>query len=339
MNGFSDSKQRRGFTLVELLVVIAIIGVLIGLLLPAVQSAREAARRLSCVNNLKQIGLGMHVFADSNVRDGDNLFPAISTKTGTAASSADTAAYRGYSWLAQILGGMEEANLLLAITGANVANRPRVPLGVWPAATEFEPGEGIKARLNVANCPSFGGPTLGLAQPQTSHYRANAGFFTMSGPLTSGTLNGPGAGGLSFTGYLGFRDFVDGTTKTIVVSESRQQPQGETSTHMRWVSGELWHPHSINADWDNAAKTWTGSHLARTKMSQNPIPTGLQSIEATYGDITNNINMFGPSSYHGGKMIGCLFGDGHVDMISADVDTNIMGALSTRKGGEQVADF
>ncbi len=93
-------KSRRGFTLIELLVVIAIIGVLVGLLLPAVQQAREAARRSSCGNKLKQQGLGAHNYADGHMSAGDNYFPSAYDAT-TATTS----------WVADILSYMEEGNL------------------------------------------------------------------------------------------------------------------------------------------------------------------------------------------------------------------------------------
>ena len=113
--------SRRGFTLIELLVVIAIIGVLVGLLLPAVQQAREAARRSSCGNKLKQQGLGAHNYADGHMSAGDNYFPSAYDAT-TATTS----------WVASILSYMEEGNLA----------------GNSPAGTES---------LDWGMCPSYAG--------------------------------------------------------------------------------------------------------------------------------------------------------------------------------------
>ena len=113
--------SRRGFTLIELLVVIAIIGVLVGLLLPAVQQAREAARRSSCGNKLKQQGLAAHNFADGHMRAGDNYFPACYKNV-----AAPTA-----SWVSDILAYVEEGNL--ADSNAGTIGTTAVDWGTCPS--------------------------------------------------------------------------------------------------------------------------------------------------------------------------------------------------------------
>ena len=114
--------SRRGFTLIELLVVIAIIGVLVGLLLPAVQQAREAARRSSCGNKLKQQGLAAHNFADGHMRAGDNYFPACYDDVDGPPAA---------SWVSDCLSYIEEGNL--SNTAAGTIGTTAVDWGTCPS--------------------------------------------------------------------------------------------------------------------------------------------------------------------------------------------------------------
>src|SRR5262249_13254984 len=105
---------RRGFTLVELLVVIAIIGILIALLLPAVQAAREAARRSQCSNNIKQLALGLHSFHDANKK-----FPPGSNVRATGPGDSTNATKATFGWGAFILPYIEEKAIFATLTGVS----------------------------------------------------------------------------------------------------------------------------------------------------------------------------------------------------------------------------
>src|SRR3954451_7046923 len=138
-------RPRRGFTLIELLVVIAIIAVLIALLLPAVQAAREAARRAQCVNNLKQIGLALHNYHQSN-----DCFPLGNGCTGPGNVGPCTS-WDGFSPQAQMLGSME-ATALFNATNFN--------LGGSAAANSTV----ITSKIATLMCPSDGNAGPGSFQ-------------------------------------------------------------------------------------------------------------------------------------------------------------------------------
>jgi prepilin-type N-terminal cleavage/methylation domain-containing protein len=344
----SSIAKRRGFTLVELLVVIAIIGVLIGLLLPAVQAAREAARRSSCSNNLKQIGIGMHVYADSNASGGDNFFPWLTT-------GGTTRPTEGYSWLAQALGGMEETNLLRQISGStnrpfwdgrNPANGMVIPLvnsstltirgsGTLPAGT----------KLNFAICPSFAGGTT-VTGDGISNYRANAGIVDVPGWVAGTGTTGVApvninvrGGGLAAERRLAFRDFADGTSKTVMISESRINP-GANGAPCRWIDGgDMLHMASFSCG-GQANNAWNGGQsflqlMSGTWTTSNPPPANT----ITLGSQNVTGITWGPSSDHAGKIIGHLMADGHVEFIPADIAAATYHALNTRAGNEPIPEY
>ena len=333
------SKIRRGFTLVELLVVIAIIGTLVGLLLPAVQSAREAARRSACSNNMKQLGLTLLNFESTRKR-----LPAASDRTtaGNAASAGS------YSFIAMILPFLEETNLYNTISGSTSR-----------FATPFSAVAGIATQVQTSLpqlvCPSFpddkqaavvagGLATTGCG---VNCYKASSGvgYNTTSYYPDSG-VGGNGGGAITLQYWEPTRSGVagpyagitlaqvsDGTSKTFALAESREKTKAAWIDGARnWVTAATGqtgtaHNYSGNKWWDATAQTAAPTNSA---LLQNK-PTG--QAWAGYGATD-----YGPSSYHQGNIVMHCYVDGHVGQVTNEIDSQLYYALTSRGDSEAVAD-
>jgi prepilin-type N-terminal cleavage/methylation domain-containing protein len=194
-----SERRRRGFTLVELLVVIAIIGVLIALLLPAIQAAREAARRNQCSNKVKQLGLGLQ-----NHHDVFKKFPACSNQSNLVGSAAITVqpgsggnaaapggfpagTSAGYGWIVRILPYIEETILFNTISQAST----KFCADAWVTGGNYLIGIGGSSRhfstiaLDEVACPSFGGLPVSIVSIASNPY--SACMPTWNAPNVNGT--------------------------------------------------------------------------------------------------------------------------------------------------------
>ena len=298
--------RRKAFTLIELLVVLAIVGMLIALLLPAVQAAREAARRAQCVNNLKQIGLAL-----ANYEQSQRLLPS-GYVSNFDASGNDTGP--GWGWAAMLLPQFEQSPAFNAIN----FNLP------------IEAGANSTSRLVVVNsllCPSdnvlpawwaiyrdaaTGAPIRNICQVAPSDY---IGMYGIGEP-------GPDGEGVFFRNSgIALRDVVDGTSQTIFVGE-RSHRLGE-ATWVGSVTDALMFPSDNDAIGRYVVETSSGMVLGHAGELSGP------------GDPNSDVNQF--YSLHAGRGVNFLFGDGHVTFLKATMNYRAYLALSTRNGGEVVS--
>jgi len=262
------SKRLYGFTLVELLVVIAIIGVLVGLLLPAVQAAREAARRMQCSNNMKQLSLALHNYHDSNRK-----FPAASWSLRSCAEltsggvfyKADPFAKNASGWVS-VLPYLEQGNISNQYNYAEAAsdaiagsNQPSSPI-VGNTATNVNGGI-VSTPLPVFLCPSDPNEIMQVANEAQSEYygiaynsnrattrrgaKTNYDFQSNCSNLCNHWKLFPNKAGLSLFGENsdnGLQSISDGSSNTIMVAETTRMVIngfGNTWGYRGWVMNGL----------------------------------------------------------------------------------------------------
>ena len=231
----TSRRFRNGFTLIELLVVIAIIAILIALLLPAVQQAREAARRTQCKNNLKQIGLALH-----NYHDTFGLFPAgHQFRGGLDGDFTDADGGNAFGWGYSILPYLEQASLFDQFNSSQDAGENTIP--TTPGGTLFN-ATLCQTVIPVISCPSDDKPTNfndgAIPNSATSSYQGASGSY--DGYQGGGPTASPNK--LRFNGVLqrdnrgqyGIGNIKDGTSNTILVAETKWAMDNNQRNRSRW---------------------------------------------------------------------------------------------------------
>jgi prepilin-type N-terminal cleavage/methylation domain-containing protein/prepilin-type processing-associated H-X9-DG protein len=310
--------SRRGFTLVELLVVIAIIGILIALLLPAVQAAREAARRMQCTNNMKQIGLAVHNHATALGR-----LPSA----GLGWNDAMTG-WRGMSTLVQVLPYLENESVTFQV---DFDKRIWDQVAAWknPMPVYCCPSDSAYGRLswhtvsrsNMAVCVGTAGSFKNLPGNRN---------FEIIKPANRAGMDLKTDGAFYLEVGRGLNEFTDGLSTTALASEILAGrvdtgPSVYATDHRgRWVM-----PFEGGAAYSHRTTPNTSEPDVMTYccVSSPDMPCVIQ------GDLQDEY--FAARSKHPGG-VNVLFGDGHVEFYDDTVDLTLWRALATVAGSELV---
>jgi prepilin-type N-terminal cleavage/methylation domain-containing protein len=361
-NEMQRVRLKKGFTLIELLVVIAIIAILIALLLPAVQQAREAARRTQCKNNMKQLGLALHnyhdVYGRFPYRKGGGV--TIPGASGNARGNANRLS--GYVGLLPYL---EQAPLFAIIQAGDPAGG--IPVGGPPGWAAWGPWN---SPLNMLLCPSDG--------RDADTRRANNYMFNVGDTSRGVNNNRPVRGMFGYQNCVRIRDVTDGTSNTLAMSEHIRFNRGINAVGAQEVSvrmGQATAVATINtnpgsclavADGDyfvtgTVVKGMRGRALWDGQAERNGFNTILGPNKPSCSRTNNpnadsNDSILPPSSFHTGG-VQVLMTDGSARFISDNIDTGnlaavtpaaaasspspygVWGALGTKAGSEVIGEF
>jgi prepilin-type N-terminal cleavage/methylation domain-containing protein/prepilin-type processing-associated H-X9-DG protein len=335
------SSSTRGFTLIELLVVLGIVSILTALLLPAVQMAREAARRSQCQNSLRQIGLAIQSYLTSS-----SCFPASVT---TRSYPKGRTFYFGlYSAHCRLLPYLEQNSLYQSIN---------FQTGTWPPDTYGAGSSGALANLNLANatayrtglafflCPSDGGPM----ETSGSNYRGNTGI----GPSPAPWAESPDSGNGLFPELdaVSPARVTDGLSHTVAFSE-RVRGSGPGSGALDPERDVFGREGVVNTGdqllaecriagrssnllgFRTSGQYWFWAGRERTLYTHTQTPNG-KVPDCTYGGMTPAIDMATARSHHPGG-VNVLMGDGSGRFVSETIAQAVWRALGSRDGGEIV---
>jgi prepilin-type N-terminal cleavage/methylation domain-containing protein/prepilin-type processing-associated H-X9-DG protein len=341
-------QSRRGFTLIELLVVIAIIAMLIGLLLPAVQKVREAAARMKCTNNLKQIGLALHNYHDTN-----KMFPpGYIDGNANPALTPDNDVGPGWGWASFLLPYLEQDNLFKQIhfnvtvgTGVNT-QISQLPLTIFQCPSDgnqqpcvlylwTNPGASVTvAHGNYVGCNGW----LECFNGAGGSDSGSGGMDGLSGGL------GAAAQGLFYrNSHNSIANVTDGLSNTIVVGERSSNHSPST-----WAGAV---PGAMCPAW-MATQPYTAPYTA---PAQAPVgPNGSAYDNADYGEAlvlahgnqthlpSADTPFYDPDTFysmHTGQGANFLFGDGSVHFLTTSINPITYQALCTIAGGEVATDW
>jgi prepilin-type N-terminal cleavage/methylation domain-containing protein len=323
-----STARKPGFTLVELLVVIAIIAILVLLLLPAINAAREAARRSSCANNIRQIAIAMQNFESARGK-----FPPSRAGAG------------GWSAQALLLSYLEE-NVLAGQIDLDTAYSAVTTTGGQPVASY---------RVNPYLCPSEPNDVPRLKEGNPYHYPLNYGVNLGTWMVWDPAKRKGGPGAFFPESWLATRAFKDGLSKTLCVAEVKaftpyernaavqdalappetpeELPAGEAkygplrddnTGHTEWVDGRS-HQSGFTTTFTPNRDVRPG-RVGQRSIDWTNIQEGKSDNVVTYAAVTAR-------SFHAG-IVNVAMMDGATRAVTDDVDAAVWRALSTRKGGE-----